>query len=67
MDACAHGVTTTFLSSFTAEVAAMCRIGGERSMMKMIRAEKRRSREWLADLSLVRSVCHVRTVWELQR
>jgi hypothetical protein len=42
MDAYVHGVTITFLSSFTAEVAATCRIGGKLSMMKMIRAEKRR-------------------------
>jgi hypothetical protein len=42
MDACAHDVTTAFLSSFTAEVAVTCRIGGKVSMMKMIDAGKRR-------------------------
>ena len=42
VDACVHDVTTTFLSSFTAEVAVMCRIGGKVSMMKMIDAGKRR-------------------------
>jgi len=42
MDAYAHGVTTAFLSSFTAEVAATCRIGGKVPMMKMIHPEKRR-------------------------
>jgi len=44
MDACAHDVTTAFLSSFTAEVAVTCRIGGKVSMMKMIDAGKRRRR-----------------------
>jgi hypothetical protein len=38
VDACAHDVTTTFLSSFTAEVAVTCRIGGKVPMMKMIDA-----------------------------
>jgi hypothetical protein len=42
VDACAHDVTTAFLSSFTAEVAVTCRIGGKVSMMKMIDAGKRR-------------------------
>ena len=42
MDACAHDVTTTFLSSFTAEVAVTFRIGGKVPMMKMIDAGKRR-------------------------
>ena len=42
MDACAHDVTTAFLTSFTAEVAVTCRIGGKVFMMKMIDAGKRR-------------------------
>ncbi len=42
MDAYAHDVTTAFRSSFTAEAAVTCRIGGKVSMMKMIDARKLR-------------------------